>query len=99
MCDVCRGKNSQFCPICGHPPVKKTCPKCDGYGLVDCTAYDIPSNKLVSITAQEYIDLPEEEEQALLWGLSQCRGDAVVCPCCLGKGKVYEEDGEYIPIS
>lgn len=70
---------------------------CEGYGLVDCEAYYVDSEDWEEVTPAEYISLPDEDEAAKR-GLERFKGDARVCPCCLGQGQVYVHDGEYIPI-
>lgn len=99
MCDECRGRNSQSCPVCHEPRIPIECPKCNGVGLVECVAYIVDSDGFKIVAPEDYAMLPHTEDEARLWGSLLFQGDAEICPCCLGKGRVYEEDGEYIPIS
>lgn len=92
------GINSSKCPVCGRPPKIVECPECEGYGIVDCEAYFVDSEDLEEVTAAEYISLPDEDE-AVKRGLERYKGDSRRCPCCLGRGRVYEEDDDkYYPI-
>lgn len=94
MCEVCMGRNSEKCPVCGPRPSEKiTCPHCGGWGVVNCVAYEVGTDDVVDVTGAFYSSLPDTEDEAL-W---LYKGDAERCPECLGSGKVYEEDGQYYP--
>lgn len=97
-CEVCLGKGSRPCPVCGEEPKKIDCPNCDGIGLVNCTAFKLNSREIIDVSAQTYIDLPYDEEEAHLWEHKMFKGDADICPICNGHGKVYEIEGEYMPV-
>lgn len=89
-CDVCMGINSHNCPVCGKNDWI-TCPTCKGYGIVNCTAYDIHRDKVISVTAATYYALPDNEVQALADDKNFCKDDAEVCPECGGDCKVLKK--------
>lgn len=99
-CDVCLGRNEEKCPVCGKPPVEITCPKCGGYGLVDCTAYMVlDDDGEVDVTPATFVTLPDTEEEALAKRQRYFKGDYSTCPVCNGCGEVYEDpDGNYYPV-
>lgn len=90
-CDICLGKNEKKCPVCGGPQEMEECPRCEGYGVVDCTAYDIVTEDVKSVKPDEYFSLPDTEEQAIAIGLRFCKADACRCPSCWGEGKILED--------
>ena len=93
------GVNSEKCPVCSTAPKPIECPKCNGVGLIECIAYYVDADGLKEVAAEDYVNLAHSEDEARLWGASLFQGDSQVCPCCLGKGRVYEAEGEYFPIS
>lgn len=97
-CDVCQGRGSRPCPVCGEEPEKIECPHCGGYGLVNCTAFKLNSEDVEDVSAETFINLPFDEEEAHLWEHKMFKGDADICPICNGQGKVYVIDGEYHPV-
>ena len=96
-CDVCLGKNEARCPICGTRIEPIECPKCKGYGIVNCYAYEVDTDEVREVTVDEYLTLPDEQEASVRC-LTWFKGDHEVCQCCLGEGRVYCKDGEYFPI-
>jgi hypothetical protein len=98
-CDVCLGRNSEKCPVCGKRPEKMVCPECRGYGMVDCTAYKVlDDDGEIDVTPATFVALPETEEAALAQHKKYYKGDYSCCPVCCGCGEVYEEsEGEYYP--
>jgi hypothetical protein len=89
-CDVCLGRNSERCPICGTPKVKITCPTCKGFGFTDCTALDIYTDEVTDVTPTAYFLLPDTPDEARAKGLRFCKDDACRCPHCWGEGVVPE---------
>jgi hypothetical protein len=67
------------------------CPTCQGYGVIDCMAWDIVNQRLVDVTTVTYFMLPDEEDEAVQRGKNYCKGDACRCPHCWGEGRIPED--------
>lgn len=88
-CDVCMGINSMKCPVCGPQPQKMQCPECGGYGMTDCTAWNIQTGEMVDVTQTTFIMLPEDENIARHKRQNYCKGDYCTCMMCGGEGVIY----------
>ena len=96
-CDVCMGVNPDNCPHCGNPPKKIECPKCKGYALVNCKAYNIFEDEIVDVHTETYLAIPDTEDLARYLGQKFCKHEADECPVCGGCGMVFDVNGEYYP--
>lgn len=90
MCDICHGINSHLCPNCGSK-YEETCPDCNG----ECwlyEAFDIISRNSFHISAEEYDELPDDEDLARKQNRRLCKGDIERCPTCDGRGFIEKEE-------
>lgn len=95
-CDVCRGTNSSRCPVCGEQQDIVYCPECRGLGLKKCFAVSIRSGKVMEVTAETYMGLPETEDEARVAGKKYYRHYADECGFCGGTGEVWQDShGNY----
>lgn len=88
-CDVCKGINTKDCPVCGTPPRWMECPECGGYGMTDCTAWNIMTEEVVDVTPTAFMMLPDTEEEARRKRQNYCKNDCGECQLCGGKGRIY----------
>lgn len=86
------------CNVCGEELKMIDCPGCGGFGLINCTAYKLNSKDTIDVSAETFVKLPFDEEEAHLWEHKMFKGEADICPICNGQGKVYNIDGEYLPV-
>lgn len=98
-CDVCQGRGSHACPVCGETKVIP-CPNCDGYGYVNCVAYKIDSEETFDVSPSFFDALPSDEEHAHFRDDKLYQGECERCHFCEGSGNVFQlEDGSYLPVN
>ena len=96
MCDVCRGTNSSRCPVCGEQDELVICPECGGTGYGLCWAIDLRTGNEVEVTAETYVILPDDIQEAQRKGNHYSKSYADDCELCMGRGEVWEDsDGNY----
>lgn len=88
-CEVCMGINSRNCPVCGEKPQWMQCPGCGGYGVTECTAYNIVTGEKVDVTPTAYVMLPDDEDIARYKRQNYCKGEYSRCSLCGGEGVIY----------
>lgn len=91
MCDICHGINKHLCPVCGDQNREEVCPECNG----ECwlyEAFDIIDRHSFRVSAEEYDDLPDNEDDAHKQNRRLCKGDIQRCPKCDGSGYVYPDE-------
>ena len=88
-CEVCMGINSRNCPVCGEEPQWMQCPDCGGYGVTECTAYNIVTGEEVDVTPTAYVMLPDDEDIARHKRQNYCKGEYCRCSLCGGEGVIY----------
>lgn len=97
-CAVCRGYDSQNCPVCSEPVEVVTCQECGGTGLNQRLAFNIRTRLFVEVTPLTWQMLPSSEERAEAMGWNYCRAEDD-CPYCKGFGEVHRDSrGNITPI-
>lgn len=91
-CSECAPYGLPYCPMCRPDPV--VCPKCDGFGITDCTAFSIRGNKVIEVSTETYLCLPDNEKEAKEKGKNYFKGDYYQCSCCKGTGEIYPDENE-----
>lgn len=94
-CEICKGINSNLCPVCGHVPEMIECPVCAGQGVVSWWAVDRRTGNEREVLKVTYACLPATEALAEQQGKWYYQGYTEKCETCDGTGEVeYERHPE-----
>lgn len=75
--------------MCEEPP--QECPRCKGYGVINCTAWNITLDEETDVTQATYHCLPATEAEAIAKRQHFVRHEKERCPDCDGSGLIWKD--------
>ena len=88
-CSECKPYGLSSCPMCEEPP--QECPRCHGWGVINCTAWNITLEEEVGVPQAAYHGLPNTEAEAISKRQHFVKHEKDRCPDCDGSGLVWKD--------